>query len=182
MRDSFHSNMERPVGSRAVPARRGLALATCATAACLLAFGGPASALASRSNHKRSRSRSASSSMYIKESAKLSRVGRAHGFDLNERGTVNGTIKGTIYLQLHVTSTKSVSATVRVYPRGSSLTGVGKGSYGVRGANASFTGSMSITGGSGSFKGAHGNGLTFSGSIKRGNDSMTVYVSGRLDR
>lgn len=205
MRDSSHSKIQRPLGSGARRARGAIALAAPAAAACLLAFGGGAASASaahhhrrgthrphastsqrhharSHADHGRQHSKSASSSMYIKESAKLHRVGRAHGFDLNEQGVVGGTIKGKIYLQLHVTSTKSVSATVKVYPHGGSLTGAGKGSYGVRGANASFSGSLSITGGSGSFKGAHGGGLRFSGSIKRGNDSMTVYLSGRLDR
>jgi hypothetical protein len=102
------------------------------------------------------------------------------GFTLNEEGTTSGTISGKIYIHLHVVSTNHVTAEVSIYPSGSSLTGQASASYHPSGSNATFSGTMSVVRGTGRYSGAHGSGLSFSGSIKRSNDAVTVYVSGRI--
>ena len=73
-----------------------------------------------------------------------------------------------------------MTAEVSIYPRGSSMTGTASGSYHVNGGTASFTGTMSITRGTGSYSHARGSGLSFSGTIQRSNDAVTVHVSGKL--
>jgi hypothetical protein len=103
-----------------------------------------------------------------------------HGFTLNEEGTTSGTISGKIYIHLHVVSTNHVTAEVSIYPNGSSLTGQASASYHPSGSNATFSGTMSVVRGTGRYSGAHGSGLSFSGSIKRSNDAVTVSVSGRI--
>jgi hypothetical protein len=103
-----------------------------------------------------------------------------HGFTLNEEGTTSGTISGKIYIHLHVVSTNHVTAEVNIYPKGSSLTGVASASYHPSGAIATFSGTMSVVRGTGHYNGAHGSGLSFSGTIKRSNDAVTVHVSGRI--
>jgi hypothetical protein len=115
----------------------------------------------------------------------LSEFGRLHltshhGFTLNEQGSASGTIAGTIYIHLHVVSTNHVTAEVNIYPSGGSLTGYASASYRPAGAIASFTGTMSIARGTGRYAHARGAGLSFTGTIQRSNDAVTVRVAGRM--
>jgi hypothetical protein len=103
-----------------------------------------------------------------------------HGFTLNEQGEASGTIAGTIYIHLHVVSTNHVSAEVNIYPHGGSITGSASAAYHPSGALASFSGTMSVLRGTGSYAGAHGSGLSFTGSVRRTNDAVSVHVSGRF--
>ncbi len=121
----------------------------------------------------------AAGSFSLNESGRLHMTSK-HGFTLNEQGSASGTIKGTIYVHLSVVSTNRVTAEVNIYPRGGSISGNGTGNYLKGNATASFSGSMAINRGSGSYAHAHGSGLSFSGTIQRSNDAVTVHVSGRV--
>lgn len=103
-----------------------------------------------------------------------------HNFTLNEQGSASGTITGAIYVHLTIVSTSRVSAEVNIYPRGGSITGYGTASYHRGSQTATFSGSASIGRGSGSYAHAHGSGLSFSGTIARSNDAITVHMSGRV--
>jgi hypothetical protein len=122
---------------------------------------------------------SASRTFALSETGRL-RLTSHHGFTLNEQGSASGTISGTIYLHLHVVSTNRVTAEVNIYPRGGSLTGYASASYHPSGAIASFNGTMSIARGTGRYSHAHGSGLSFTGTIQRSNDAVTVHVNGRM--
>jgi hypothetical protein len=115
----------------------------------------------------------------LNESGRLSLTGK-HGFTLNERGAASGTVTGTIYVRLTIVSTNRVSAAVNIYPNGGSISGEGTASYQRGSTTASFSGSLSIDRGTGSYAHAHGSGLSFSGTIARSNDAVTVRVSGRV--
>jgi hypothetical protein len=132
-------------------------------------------------NASRAAGPSASSSRTIT----LNETGRLHltshhGFTLNEKGSASGTIKGTIYIHLNVVSTNRVTAEVNIYPTGGSLTGKAKAAYHVAGATANFSGTMSIARGTGHWSHASGSGLRFYGTIRRSDDAVTVYLSGRM--
>ncbi len=99
---------------------------------------------------------------------------------LNEAGLVTGTIAGSIYIHLHVVSPTKVTAEVNIYPRDGSLSGSGSASYRVVGGYASFSGTLSITRGSGKYAHARASGLRFTGTIQRRDDSVTVKLSGPL--
>jgi hypothetical protein len=103
-----------------------------------------------------------------------------HGLTLNEQGTASGTIRGTIYIHLNVVSTNRITAEVNIYPNGGSLTGNASASYRPAGAVASFSGTMTVSRGTGSYGHAHGSGLTFTGAIQRSNDLVTVKMTGSL--
>jgi hypothetical protein len=103
-----------------------------------------------------------------------------HSLTLNEKGSASGTIAGEIYIHLSVVSTNRVSAEVSIYPRGGSLTGIATASYRPSGAVASFSGTMTITRGTGRYGHARGTGLTFTGTVQRTNDAVTVHVGGRI--
>jgi hypothetical protein len=103
-----------------------------------------------------------------------------HGFTLDEEGSASGTISGTIYIHLKIVSTNRVTAEVSIYPGGSSITGYATADYRPSGAVASFSGTMTVERGTGRYSGAHGSGLSFTGTIQRSNDAITVHVSGRM--
>jgi hypothetical protein len=103
-----------------------------------------------------------------------------HGFTLNEQGSASGTISGTIYIHLHIVSTNRVTAEVSIYPSGGSITGEASASYHPAGSVAHFNGTMGIVRGTGRYGRAHGSGLSFSGTVKREGDAVTVYVSGKM--
>jgi hypothetical protein len=102
------------------------------------------------------------------------------GFNLYESGSASGSVSGSISLHLDVVSTNRVTAELSVYPKGSSLSGTASGSYRNNGATATFSGTLSINKGTGSYAHAHGSGLKFTGTIERSNDAVTVQVSGHL--
>ncbi len=153
-------------------ARRQLstaAMAVGATAAAALVVGSAAA-----SPHAK-----AARTMSLHESASL-HLTNHHGLILKEQGNAKGTLSGPIYLQLNVTSTRSVTAQIQVYPKNGSMSGNASAVYTVQGSTASFSGRMSITGGGGRYSKARGSGLSFSGTIQRSNDAVTVRVSGKL--
>jgi hypothetical protein len=116
----------------------------------------------------------------LSETAQLHLTSK-HGFTLNEQGSAAGTITGTMYIHLHVANNHGgVTAEVNIYPHGGFLSGSGSANYQVEGADAVFSGSLSITHGSGSYAGARASGLRFSGRIQRRNDAVSVKLSGSL--
>jgi hypothetical protein len=115
----------------------------------------------------------------------LSESGRLHltnkkGFTLNEQGSASGTITGTIYIHLHLSSTSKVTVEVSIYPSGGSLSGSGSAAYRVEGGYAVFTGTLAITRGSGKYAHARASSLRFTGKIQRRNDAVSVQLSGPL--
>ncbi len=104
-----------------------------------------------------------------------------HNFTLNEQGTATGTARGTIYVHLTLVSSSRAKAEVNIYPRGGSILGYATASYRRNGSTATFSGTLSITHGSGSYSHIRGTGLSFSGVIQESNkDAITVHVSGRV--
>jgi hypothetical protein len=120
------------------------------------------------------------SSTYIVEKGRL-HLTSSHGLKLNEQGTASGSIRGSIYIHLTVSSQHGVSAEVNIYPNGGSLTGYGSAGYHVNGGLAEFSGTLSIVRGTGGFSHAHARNLRFSGTIQRSNDAVNVELSGTLD-
>jgi hypothetical protein len=101
-----------------------------------------------------------------------------HEFTLNERGAASGTITGVIYVHLTVVSTSRVTAEVNIYPHAGSITGYGTASYHRGSETATFSGLASVSRGTGEYAHAHGSALSFSGTIARSDDAITVHMSG----
>lgn len=141
-----------------------------ATAACALALtaGGASGATAH-----------AARTITLNDSGRLHLTSH-HTTHLNFQGTASGTIRGTIYIHLNVTSQNRVSAEVSIYPSNGSLTGVSRANYRANGGQASFSGTLSISRGSGAYAHAHASRLSFNGTIQRSDDATTVHVSGPL--
>jgi hypothetical protein len=121
----------------------------------------------------------ASRTLALNESGRLHLTSK-QGFTLNEQGSASGTITGSIYIHLHLTSTNKVTAEVSIYPSGGSLSGNGSATYRVEGAFAVFTGTLAITRGSGKYAHARASALRFTGTIQRRGDAVTVRLSGPL--
>jgi hypothetical protein len=121
----------------------------------------------------------AADSFSLSETGHL-RLTSKHGFTLNEQGGASGTISGTIYIHLNIVSTNRVTAEVSIYPSGGSLTGNATASYHPAGPVATFNGTMSIARGTGRYSHARGSGLSFTGTVQRINDAVTVRVNGRM--
>jgi hypothetical protein len=178
MGSDINSHVEGSMGNQTPPARRyartrisSAALALGAVATAVVVGTGAAGAA---SPHAR-----AARSLELNDSAKL-HLQNKHGVELKEGGTAKGTLGGPLYLQLKVTSTRSVSALVQVYPKGGSISGSAKASYHVSGSTATFNGTMTVTKGSGTYSKAKASGLSFTGTIQRSNDAVTVRVSGKM--
>lgn len=165
------------IGARAQRTRR--THTRLSQAALALSAAGAMAALAPAAASAGHNARSART-MSISESATL-RLHDHHGVLLKEQGIAKGTLVGPLYLQLRLTSTRSVSVQVQVYPSGGgSLSGSAIASYRVVGSYAAFSGTLRITSGSGRYAKSRGSALSFSGTIKRANDLTSVRVSGRL--
>jgi hypothetical protein len=174
----INSHLEGSMGNKSLrprtPARlrissAALALGAVATA---VAFGtGAAGAAAPHAKAARS--------LNLNDSARL-HLQNKHGLVLKEAGTAKGSLGGPLYLQLNVTSTRSVTAQVQVYPKGGSISGSARASYRVAGSTATFSGTLAITKGSGTYSKAKASALSFSGTIQRSNDAVTVHVSGKM--
>jgi hypothetical protein len=116
----------------------------------------------------------------LNESGRLHLTSK-HNFTLNEVGAASGTAAGTIYVHLTALSSSRVTAEVNIYARGGSLSGRGVGSFHRYGAQADFSGSMSIDRGTGSYTRVYGSGLSFGGTIDESrSDAISVHVSGRV--
>lgn len=121
----------------------------------------------------------AARSLRLQESASMSATSK-HGFTLNERGSVAGTVNGTIYVHLTVVSTSRVIAEVNMYTNGGSISGNATASYRKGSQTGTFAGTVSIDRGTGTYARVRGSGLSFSGTIKRSNDAVTVRMSGTV--
>jgi hypothetical protein len=115
----------------------------------------------------------------LDESGSLHLISK-HGFLLHERGTATGTVHGTIYVNLKIVSSSRVTVEINIYPRNGSIIGYGAASYKRQRSSAMFSGSLTIERGSGSYSHASGKGLSFSGTIQRSNEAITVHVGGRV--
>ncbi len=106
-------------------------------------------------------------------------VGRA-GHVFNEQGAFSGSQSGTIAIRFVSVTSSAGEASFVAYPHGGSVSGhtVTKGE--VVGAHVYFSGSMTITGGTGSWAHASGRGLGFSGVIDRQNFHATTHMTGTI--
>jgi hypothetical protein len=150
-----------------------------ALAVCLLALGALAPLSAGARAPSRPRAHGART-ISLNETGHLHLTSK-HGFTLNEQGSATGTVVGTIYVHLTAVSNTRVTAEVNIYAHGASFSGNGNAGYHRASTTASFSGSMSINRGTGSYAHVHGSGLSFSGTIaESAHDAITVHVSGRV--
>jgi hypothetical protein len=149
-----------------------------AAAIAVTVCGGPAGTLVADDAQARSAVARTARVLSLDENGSLHLTSK-HGFTLNEQGLATGTVKGTIDVRLTIASSSRVTAELEIYPSGGSITARGSAAYHEQSANAHFAGSIAIEHGTGSYTHAQGSGLSFSGTIERSNDAITVHVAGR---
>jgi hypothetical protein len=116
----------------------------------------------------------------LSDSASL-KLNNHKGVELKESGIAHGNLPGSIFIQLRLASSKSVTAKIQVYPSNGSVSASASATYRVvTSSSASFSGTLNITGGSGRYSKAKGTRLSFSGTVHRPSDSVSVHVSGKM--
>ncbi len=163
------------MSKRALTHRFGISLIALAVSALAI----PSSFASATTAASASRAHAARTSV-LNETGRL-RLTSKHNFTLNERGAATGTARGAIYVHLTLVSSSLAKAEVNIYPNGGSITGHATATYRRHGSTASFTGTLSISHGSGSYAHIRGSGLSFTGVIEESNkDAITVHVNGRV--
>jgi hypothetical protein len=115
----------------------------------------------------------------LQETGHLHAIGEP-GTTILERGNATGTFNSSISGRLTIRSASTVTATFTVMPRGGSITGRGSARFAQQGANGYFGGTISITGGTGSYAHASGMSIGISGVISRETFALTVHVHGKI--
>jgi hypothetical protein len=170
-------------------ARRVLAVAL--TAAGAMCFMGAADSAATSSSQPAGAARSAAIPraaqappvasaahvLNVKDEGHLHSV-RSSGSELVEEGPVSGTIPGKVKVSFNIGAT--ITAKFTIYANGGgSISGHGGGALHSTSVYSTFGGSLAVTGGSGRYTHAHGNG-TLSGAINRKTYALTVQTTGKL--
>ncbi len=107
-------------------------------------------------------------------------IGRP-GHVLNEHGTFSGSQSGTIEIRFTSVTHSSGEATFAAYSsQGGSISGRATTKGHVVGATVYFTGSLTVTGGTGRWAHASGRGLAFSGVVNRHTFNATTHMQGRI--
>jgi hypothetical protein len=112
-------------------------------------------------------------------SAKLQLVGHP-GHVLNDRGTVSGTLSGTVSSRIVALSSTNGTGTFTFYSKSGNLSGSALTRGRVVGATVYFTGTATVTGGSGKWAHASGRNLQFSGTMDRQNFHVSERISGSI--
>jgi hypothetical protein len=115
----------------------------------------------------------------LREAGNL-RLTSKRGFTLNEQGSATGTLSGTLHVRLTIVSNNHVKAEVSISRNGGSISGEATASYHRSNGSASFSGSLLVSGGTGSYAHAHGSGLSFGGTIQNSNDAIAVHLGGSI--
>jgi hypothetical protein len=160
----------------AAPRRRAAATALAAAGLAAAVVGttaaGPAGAAGPRARSSRS--------FFLSDSASLHKNNQK-GVELKESGGAKGNLPGSIYIQLRLASQRSVTAKIQVYPSGGAIDASAAATYRVvTSSSASFAGTLNITGGSGRYSKARGSHLSFTGTVHRPSDAVSVHVSGKM--
>src|SRR5579864_7818112 len=101
----------------------------------------------------------------------------SEGSYLLEEGSASGQLGGTVKARIRVTA--GIAGSFTFYPRGGSIRGRGSGTLHESGSYASFGGSLTVLGGSGRYKHAHGSGGLY-GVYNRQTLGVTIQTTGNL--
>jgi hypothetical protein len=121
----------------------------------------------------------AAKTMPLSLNASMHLIGRP-GHVLNEQGSFTGTLSGSIAIHFVSATSTSGTGTFVAYPQGGSISGRTATRGHVVGANVYFSGTMSITSGTGRWAHAAGSGLQFNGVINRQNFHATGHMQGSI--
>ena len=115
----------------------------------------------------------------LRETGNLHLVSHHHE-QIVETGRGTGTLSGSITVKLTLAFSHA-SATFTAYPsNGGTVVGDGEGTIYAGGNNAHFTGSATITGGSGRYAHASGRNIRLEGTLQRHTFALYMKVEGKI--
>lgn len=165
-------------GRKSGPLRVSLALVILTAALGAGAWVSPSGAVSSGPRHDTAVALAAKTRSF-EVTATMHLVGRP-GHILTEQGRVTGTLTGTAYSRNTTLPANRAESTFTVYGKGASVSGRSSSQGHVVGATAYFTGTATITGGTGAWAHAKGSDLHFSGVVNRQNYNVTEHVAGAV--
>ena len=155
----------------AKPAVRATALIVCAATLALDAAGAPATGLATDPSHVAART------LRVTDTARMHRVNCSCD-EILEEGQAKGAVPGSV--RAYVTVGAPIIFRFTITQRGvGTLTGQGSGKPKGNPAEPSFSGSMTVTRGTGRYRHAHGTG-GFYGTINRSTYAAVIQTTGTL--
>ena len=160
-----------------VPTLRGVGRGIAATAA-LLALSLAGALHANTAGATRTRSAPiialAARTISINDNGYLKRT-HASGAIIDEAGEISGTLRGAAKVRLDV-GPETITASFKIEVHGGgSIVGTGRAKIGSDNRYTSFAGTLSVTGGTGRYAHAHGEGKLY-GTIERVSDELTVQT------
>lgn len=114
--------------------------------------------------------------LHASDSAHLKYVS-ASGATLYETGQASGTLPGSMHVHMRITATFSGSFVI--YARGGTIDGHGSAIPHGSGVYESFAGTLTVSGGSGRYRDAHGRAGLY-GTFNRDNYALVVKTTGNL--
>jgi hypothetical protein len=114
--------------------------------------------------------------VYLVENAQLHLSGEGES-TLRERGQASGTFNAPVIADLNL-SIGHVTGLVTIYPKGGSISGKAQARYVARGSIGYYGGTLTITGGTGTYRHASGSNIGLSGTINHLNFNLTVKAHG----
>lgn len=121
----------------------------------------------------------AARTLHMNLTANLHLVGRPARV-LNEQGSISGTLSGSVSSRIVAISSTHSESTFTFYPGGGSMSGQASTHGRVVGANIYFTGTATITKGTGRWAHVSGSGLQYSGVVNRQNLRAIGHMIGSI--
>lgn len=109
------------------------------------------------------------------------RITRNHGSNIDASGAVSGTLRGSIAAHIVISSASRMTSTFVGRGNTGSLTGKGVANYGVSGNTIYYTGTATVTGGTGAYAHAHASSVRFEGTMNRTRKSITMHINGTMN-
>jgi hypothetical protein len=151
-------------------------VAAFALCAWLTAVSGPALAAAHRSDQSFA---SAARLIAVNETLRAAPVGHRSPTEYNDVGRGSGTFNCPLSIHVSITFT-TTTFTFHCSPSGGTLTGTGKASFYVAGNIAQFSGTLSVTHGTGRYAHASATGLAMHGVFQRKTYDLVTTVTGSM--
>ncbi len=95
-------------------------------------------------------------------------------------GSGTGTFNGKVHMQVRVINGSKLASQFVTKTRGGSFTGEGTGRYSVSGSILRFFGTVKVTGGTGVYVTARGNGINIEGVMNRVSERMKMTLKGKI--